>query len=138
MEKNKPLELALDLLKHSNIVRNNEYRFVTPDFGIVISFTHMESRLFRLRQPYRLKEGRIIRGLRGKARITINLIEYNIYPQTIATFLPGSIIELLEFTPDCDFQMIAADKDFLPLLRGDQLFESHTRQNLVTQVTDTE
>lgn len=46
MEKNKPLELALDLLKHSNIVRNNEYRFVTPDFGIVISFTHMESRLF--------------------------------------------------------------------------------------------
>lgn len=80
MEKNKPLELALDLLKHSNIVRNNEYRFVTPDFGIVISFTHMESRLFRLGQPYRLKEGRIIRGLRGKARITINLIEYNIYP----------------------------------------------------------
>ena len=104
MEKNKPLELALDLLKHSNIVRNNEYRFVTPDFGIVISFTHMESRLFRLGQPYRLKEGRIIRGLRGKARITINLIEYNIYPQTIATFLPGSIIELLEFTPDCDFR----------------------------------
>ena len=83
MEKNKPLELALDLLKHSNIVCNNEYRFVTPDFGIVISFTHMESRLFRLGQPYRLKEGRIIRGLRGKARITINLIEYNIYPQTI-------------------------------------------------------
>lgn len=39
MEKNKPLELALDLLKHSNIVCNNEYRFVTPDFGIVISFT---------------------------------------------------------------------------------------------------
>ncbi len=34
--------------------------------------------------------------------------------------------------------MIAADKDFLPLLRGDQLFESHTRQNLVMQVTDTE
>lgn len=45
MEKNKPLELALDLLKHNNIVCNNEYRFVTPDFGIVISFTHMESRL---------------------------------------------------------------------------------------------
>ena len=56
MEKNKPLELALDLLKHSNIVCNNEYRFVTPDFGIVISFTHMESRLFRLGQPYRLKK----------------------------------------------------------------------------------
>ena len=56
MEKNKPLELALDLLKHNNIVCNNEYRFVPPDFGIVISFTHMESRLFRLGQPYRLKE----------------------------------------------------------------------------------
>ena len=72
MEKNKPLELALDLLKHSNIVRNNEYRFVTPDFGIVISFTHMESRLFRLGQPYRLKEGRIIRG-RKKIRAGCNV-----------------------------------------------------------------
>ena len=111
---------------------------MSPRFRIVISFTHMESRLFRLGQPYRLKEGRIIRGRTRQSRITINLIEYNIYPQTIATFLPGSIIELLEFTPDCDFQMIAADKDFLPLLRGDQLFESHTRQNLVMQVTDTE
>ena len=54
MEKNKPLELALDLLKHSNMVCNNEYRFVTPDFGIVISFANMESPLFRLGQPYRL------------------------------------------------------------------------------------
>lgn len=34
MEKNKPLELALDLLKHSNIVCNNEYRFVTPISGL--------------------------------------------------------------------------------------------------------
>ena len=116
MEKNKPLELALDLLKHSNMVCNNEYRFVTPDFGIVISFANMESHLFRLGQPYRLKEGRIIRGLRGKARIIINLIEYTVYPQTIVTFIPG----------------------FLPLLRRDQLFESHVRQNLVTRVTDTE
>ena len=119
MEKNKPLELALDLLKHSNMVCNNEYRFVTPDFGIVISFANMESHLFRLGQPYRLKEGRIIRGLRGKARIIINLIEYTVYPQTIVTFIPGSIVELLEFTPDYDFQMIAVDKDFLPLLRRD-------------------
>lgn len=138
MEKNKPLELALDLLKHSNMVCNNEYRFVTPDFGIVISFANMESHLFRLGQPYRLKEGRIIRGLRGKARIIINLIEYTVYPQTIVTFIPGSIVELLEFTPDYDFQMIAVDKDFLPLLRRDQLFESHVRQKLVTRVTDTE
>lgn len=34
MEKNKPLELALDLLKHSNMVCNNEYRFVTPDLAL--------------------------------------------------------------------------------------------------------
>ena len=53
MEKNKPLELALDLLKHSNIVRNNEYRFVTPDFGIVISFTHMELSLIHISEPTR-------------------------------------------------------------------------------------
>ena len=70
-EINKPLELALDLLKHTTLVRNNEYRYITPDFGIVISFAGLDSYLFRQGQPYRTKEGRIIRALRGRARISI-------------------------------------------------------------------
>ena len=56
-EKNKPLELALDLLKHTQIARNNEYRYINPDFGIVISFAGLDSYLFKIGQPYRTKEG---------------------------------------------------------------------------------
>ena len=52
-EKNKPLELALDLLKHTQIARNNEYRYINPDFGIVISFAGLDSYLFKIGQPYR-------------------------------------------------------------------------------------
>ena len=53
-EKNKPLELALDLLKHTQIARNNEYRYINPDFGIVISFAGLDSYLFKNRTtlPY--------------------------------------------------------------------------------------
>lgn len=58
-EKNKPLELALDLLKHTQIARNNEYRYINPDFGIVISFAGLDSYLFKIGQPYRTKEGRL-------------------------------------------------------------------------------
>lgn len=50
-EKNKPLELALDLLKHTQIARNNEYRYINPDFGIVISFTGLDSYLFKIGNP---------------------------------------------------------------------------------------
>ena len=92
MEKNKPLELALDLLKHSNIVRNNEYRFVTPDFGIVISFTHMESRLFRLGQPYRLKEGRIIRCIIERFHVIRIGIRFTILPHLYLTSPIGTDI----------------------------------------------
>lgn len=138
MEKNRPLELALAQLKHSHVVNNNEFRFVTPDFGIVTSFAQMESALFRTGQPYRIKEGRIIRALKGKARFSINLIEYVIYPQTIVIFSPGSIIELLECSPDYDFQMIAADVNFLPPTLKDKLFDSYARQGIAIRVTDTE
>ena len=43
---------------------------------MVISFFAMGSRLFRTGQPYRAKEGRIIRIMQGSGRISINLIEY--------------------------------------------------------------
>lgn len=81
MDKNKPLKLELDLLKHSNIARNNEYRFITPDFGFINSFASLDSSIFKIGQPYRIKEGRIILPLCGKARISINLIEYDVLPE---------------------------------------------------------
>ena len=56
MGQKEPIELALKLLDNLKIVRHNEHRYISSDFGFVNSFVKMETTLFSLGQPYRIKE----------------------------------------------------------------------------------
>lgn len=55
MGQKEPIELALKLLDNLKIVRHNEHRYISSDFGFVNSFVKMETTLFSLGQPYRIK-----------------------------------------------------------------------------------
>lgn len=141
MEKNVPLELKLDILKQSKIVRHNEYRFVTSDFGFVNSFSQLDSSLLKIGQPYRIKEGRIILPLRGSARILVNLIEYEISsPCTLIVIPPGSIVQLAKLAPDYDFQMIVPTNSLIQLPRAEELLDNYlsNRQNVLVSLTEKE
>ena len=93
----------------------------------------METTLFSLGQPYRIKEGRIAFVKQGSARILINLIEYTIQPGYIAVIAPNSIIQITEVSPDFDMQMIAADHNFLPISGKDDFFSYllHHQKNII-------
>ena len=113
MEKNKPINVALDDIRYKpEIINNLEYRFINDDLGMVISFIQMGSKLFQIRQPYRAKEGRIIRVLQGTGRISINLIEYEISARKIIIIPNNSLIEMLEISSDYDFQVIMPAYNF--------------------------
>ena len=115
MEKSKPMELGLgELLSNQNIVNNNSFRFINRDLGIVVSFAQMDSILFSTGKPYRTRESRIIRILRGEARISINLIEYKVKEPMIIISPCNSLIEIIEISEDYDFQVIVPDNNFLP------------------------
>lgn len=58
MEKKIPLNIGLEILENPDIVRFNEFRFISPHFGFVNSFAKIESNLITIDQPYRIKEGR--------------------------------------------------------------------------------
>lgn len=141
MEKNSPLELKLDVLIQDKIVRHNEYRFVTSDFGFVNNFAQLESSLLKTDQPYRIKEGRIILPLKGSAHISVNLIEYEISsPYTLIVIPPGSIVQLVKLTPDYDFQMIVPTDNFIQLPRTEELLDNYlsNRQNILVSLTEKE
>lgn len=141
MKKNLPLELKLDFLIQSDIVRNNEHRFVSSDFGFINSFANLDSSLFKVDQPYRIKEGRIIFPKQGSARILVNLIEYNVAsPHTVIVIPPGSIIQLVSISPNYDFQMIAPSNNFMQLPRAENLFDNYlsTQQNILIPLTTKE
>lgn len=139
MEKNKPMDLGLgELLSNENIVCNNQYRFINRDIGIVISFAQMESILFGTGRPYRTKESRIIRILKGEARISINLIEYKVKEKMIVISPSNSLIELLEISPGYDFQIIVPDNNFLPIIQSAALTDSYMNHGIILTPTDEE
>ena len=139
MEKNRPISVAFDDIRYKlDIINHLEYRFINDDLGMVISFIQMGSKLFHTGQPYRAKEGRIIRILQGTGRISINLIEYEVSAHQIIIIPDNSLIELLEISPDYDFQVIVPACNFLPALPGSILSETYTRNGIVLSLNEEE
>ena len=139
MQKNKPLDLNLEHLRDSRIAEHNEYRFINSDFGIAISFAGLRSELVKAGQPYRTKEGRIIRALKGEARLSINLIDYDICPGTLVVTPPNSIIQIVQFTPDYDFQAIVPGVNILQeTIREDLPEYIYLKQGIVLNLTEQE
>lgn len=139
MEKNRPISLAFDDIRYNlDIVNHLEYRFINDDLGMVISFIQMESNLFHIGQPYRAKEGRIIRVLQGTGRISINLIEHEISAHKIVIIPDNSLIEMLEISPNYDFQVIMTARNFLPAMPNSILSETYTRNGIILALNEEE
>ena len=129
MEKNKPISVAFeDIRNNPDFIEHSEYRFINDDLGMVISFQAMGFRLFRTQQPYRAKEGRIVRIMQGKGRISINLIEYEATAHDIIIIPDNSLIEISEVSPDYEFQVIMPTANFLPVLQNSILSEAFMQQ----------
>lgn len=133
MEQKDPMELGLRTLENLKVVRNNEFRFISSEFGFVNSFRKMEATLFSIGQPYRIQEGRIIFVNQGSARVLINLIEYTIRQTHFSVITPNSIIQIIEISPDFDMQMMAMNQDFLPISGKEDFFSYllHHQKNIL-------
>ena len=139
MKKNYPLNLDFDAIRNqAELVTRIEFRTIHQGIGMVISFAQMESPIFRTGQPYRTKESRIIRILKGTARISINLVEYELREQMIAITPPHSLIELIELSEDYDFQIIIFEDSFLPITQNNGLADLFSQHGIHFLLTDEE
>lgn len=139
MKKSKPLNLSFqDLKSKANLITHVEYRSIQQGIGMVINFAQLESSPFHKRQPYRAKESRIIRFTQGIGRISINLMEYDVEKQMIVVIPPNSLLEIMETTPDFNFQVIVPENDFLPAAQGNSLTDLYGRQEIVLTLTTEE
>ena len=134
--KKKPIEISLKELKLPEIVENNHHRFIYGEFGIVNSFASMKSNILFSEQPYRIKEGRIVRCLKGSGRIMINLREYELNENVLLIIPPESILHLIEATDKYDFQMIAVHMKFLSIMQKENLINSYLRQCFILQLNE--
>ena len=140
MEKKIPLNIGLEILVNPDVVRFNEFRFISPHFGFVNSFAKIESNLITVDQPYRIKEGRIAVIKQGYARVLINLIEETFQPDKLLVIVPNSILQIIEVSPDFDMQMVGMDAEFLSIAGKDNFFThlSQLQKNLILSLTSHE
>lgn len=139
MKKNKPVNLGFQELKENEeLIANVEFRSIRPGMGMIISFAQMQGSLIQIGQPYRTKESRIIRILQGKARISINLVEYEVEKNMLVISPPHSLVELLAITPDFDFQIIVHENGFLPTLQENSLSDLYGPQGTVLLMEEEE
>lgn len=140
MEQKKLLDLQLKTLEKSLIAKHNEYRYITAGFGFVDSFAKMESGLFKVNQPYRLKEGRIGLIKKGHAYIQVNLIRSEVQENDLLLLAPNSIVQFESFTSDFDMKMMAIDNDFIQTILKDDFFKLFLRKqrNIIIKLNEKE
>ena len=138
-EKNEPLSLGFQELRdRADLITHAEFRSIRQGVGMVVSFAQMQSSLFRTGQPYRTQECRIIRIMRGVGRISINLVEHEVREQMIVISPPNSLIELIEISPDYDFQIIVPENDFLPAMQNSNITDICGQYGLPLSLTTEE
>ncbi len=128
MNKQKPIDLTLNFLNEMGVAANNDYAFINREMGIVNSMYEMNNRFFHVGQPYRTKEMRILRGLRGSARMSVNLMEYTIKEHTIGLIPPNALLQIVDISGDYDIQALAADNNFIATQQHGILTDWHTQQ----------
>ena len=136
MKKNKPLNLDFQEIKdNADLITRAEFRSIHRGIGVVISFAQMQSSLFRVGQPYRAKESRIIRITQGVGKISINLVEHDVEKQMVIVIPPNSLIEVIDISPDYDFQVIVPENDFLPAVQSNSITDLYGRQEIVLSLS---
>ena len=128
MNRQKPIDLTLNFLNEMGVATDNDYAFINREMGIVSSMYEMNNRFFHVGQPYRAKEVRILRGIKGCARMSVNLMEYTIKEHTIGLIPPNALLQIVDISSDYDIQALAADSNFIPTQQHSILTDWHTQQ----------
>lgn len=130
MEKNKPISVAFeDIRNNPDFIEHSEYRFINDDLGMVISFQAMGFRLFRTQQPYRAKEGRIVRIMQGKGQESPSILS-NMKPAHDNYYHPWQFADRNIGSQSITNSKSSCPLPFLPVLQNSILSEAYTRNGI--------
>lgn len=127
--------MDLDFDRIQNILEemNNHFRFARKDFGFVRSFKgvrEVAEQLMQIGQPYRLIEGRIMFLRKGRVHIRLNLREQFLQAPVAVILSPGTVGEVIDFSDECDFAIIAFRDTFMEKFRRESFLQSYYQRRL--------
>lgn len=153
MEKQKPIDFSISTISDLVEVFRMENIFLTNEFGIFYKmadtirtlllneqFKLPNGTFFKLNQPYRIKESRIVLLVEGQVTIQYNLMEYVVHPSQIFTIPTDSIVQICNVTPNTILCMIGFGPNFIPFARKDEHFDYYlgTKHDLVIPLSESQ
>lgn len=137
MKQNNLLLLALKQIFELSSVPCNTYRFVSAELGMVRSVKgtlEVSEQIFMLGQPYRLTEGRILLMHAGYIRVRANLIEFTLSAKQLIVASPGTILQVLEVSNDCELEMLAFTNSLMEGWQKETLLQMFLQGRLYVQL----
>ncbi len=129
-----PLDLALKELQSELLVQRPELRFVSSDFAFIQDLAGIDSPLFEMGRPYRLKEGRVGLCMQGEAEVSINLIDYKLQQGMAVILPPGTITLFHRISPDFNLRALLPGPNFLIMPKKDDLLDYYMNVQQTTPI----
>lgn len=133
--------LTLSEIYKNHFIPNNAIRFLSPDIGIVRSFRgilEIARMYFKIQQPYRLTEGRILFFRSGTCRLRVNLKELTLTEGQLIVASPGSVFEFVELSAETDLSMLAFPNELMEGWFKDELIQTYQQGRLFINITATD
>lgn len=137
MEQNNLLLLALKQIFELSTMPCNKYRFVSAELGFVRSMKgilEISEQIFVFGQPYRLTEGRVLFMHTGCIRVRANLIELTLWPHQLIVASPGTILQVIEISEDCELEMFAFTNGLMEGWQKEALLQAFLQGRLYVQL----
>lgn len=131
------LTLALKQVSDYPVEPFNENRFISPELGFVRSVAGMQElngTLIVFGYPYRLTEGRVVYIRSGSIRVRANLREITITAHQLVVASPGTVVQFLEMSPDCDLLMLGFANSFMEGWQKEELLMSYLQGRLYLHI----
>lgn len=119
---------AIKQVKDFSEGHRNVSRFISDDFAFICCIQGTEDLkqfLVKLRQPFRLVEGRIVYLRSGYVDVRLNLREIRIEAHQLVVASPGMVLQVIQISPDCDLAMLAVANRFMEDWRKEELLMSY-------------
>lgn len=137
MEEKELIHFAIKQVKDFATGLCNVSRFISDDFAFIRCIQGAEDLkdfLFKFRQPFRLVEGRIVYFRSGYAKARINLREVELRAGELSVVSPGTVLQILEISPDCDLAMLAISNRFMENWQKEELLMSYLSGRLRVRI----
>lgn len=122
-------------------MKNQSLPSIDVTDNVQITSAISEERFDRYIYPHRFENGCFLIVVQGEAKVTINILDYDIKQNDVITLVPGTIIQIKKYSKDLLLKTIAFSADFVKeigIVKNSLPHLMYVRNNPILSISETE